>query len=89
MCKFTNLTRNSLLAATLVTFPLFSQTDPNRPADMSTASRADERHDEGFDTGWLGLVGLAGLAGLRRKSPTVVTHTAGEGSGARVYPSNA
>ena len=76
------------MAAALLASPLFSQTDPNRPADMSTTSRADD-HRDGFDMGWLGLIGLAGLAGLRRKSSVPVTHTAGEGSAARVYPSKA
>ena len=88
MPKFTHLTRNGLLAAALFALPLFSQSDPNRPADMSTTTRADDGRD-GFDMGWLGLIGLAGLAGLRQKSSIPVTHTAGDGSAARVYPSKA
>ena len=89
MLKFVHLTRNGLMAAVLLASPLFSQTDPNRPADMSTTSRADDRRDNGFNMGWLGLIGLAGLAGLRRKSSVPVTHTAGDGTAARAYPSNA
>ena len=79
------------MAATLLAAPLLSQTDPNRPADMSTTAHADNHRDDGFNVGWLGLIGLAGLAGLaglRRKSSVPVTHTAGDGA-ARVYPSKA
>lgn len=86
MLKFAHLTRNGLMAVTLLASPLFSQTDPNRPADTSTTVRADE-HRDGFNMGWLGLLGLAGLAGMRRKSSVPVTHTAGDA--ARVYPSKA
>ena len=88
MHKLVHLTRNGLMATTLLAVPLFSQSDPNRSADLSTTSRADDRHDDGFDMGWLGLIGLAGLAGLRRKATETVTHTA-DGSAARVYPSKA
>lgn len=88
MHKFVHLTRNGLMAATLLAVPVFAQTDPNRPADMSTTSRADNGHDDGFDMGWLGLLGLAGLAGLRHKATETVTHTS-DGSAARVYPSKA
>ena len=82
------LTRNGLMAATLFAVPVFAQSDPNRPADISTTSRAEDSHNDGFDMGWLGLVGLAGLAGLRRKAPETVTHTS-DGNAARVYPSKA
>ena len=83
------LTRNGLVAATLLASPLLSQTDSGRPADFSTTSRADDHREDAFDMGWLGLIGLAGLAGLRRKSSVPVTHPDGDGSGARVYPSKA
>jgi MYXO-CTERM domain-containing protein len=76
------------MAATLLAAPLFSQTDPNRPADMTTTAHADNHRDDGFNMGWLGLIGLAGLAGLRRKSSVPVTHNAGDGA-ARIYPSKA
>ena len=89
MLKFAHLTRNGLMAAALLASPLFSQTDPNRPADLSTTTGANDHRDDGFNPGWLGLIGLAGLAGLRRKSSVPVTHTAGDGSAARVYPSKA
>lgn len=82
MLKFVHLT---FIATALIAVPVFSQTD--RPADMSTTARADDRSDDGFNMGWLGLVGLAGLAGMRRKAAAPVTHTTGEGSGARIYPS--
>ena len=85
MHTFIHLTRNCLMAATLLAVPVFSQSDPNRAADMSTTSVADDRHDDGFNMGWLGLIGLAGLAGLRRKAPETVTRTS-DGSAARVYP---
>ena len=86
MLKFTHLTRSGLMAVTLLASPLFSQTDPNGPADMSTTPLAADHRDDGFNLGWLGLLGLVGLAGLLRKSPERVMH-AGEGTGARVYPS--
>ena len=77
------------MAPTLLASPLFSQSEPNRSADMSTASRADDRNEDGSNMGWLGLIGLAGLAGLRRRAPdTVDTVTrTGDGGAARVYPS--
>ena len=88
MHKLVYLTRNCFMAATLLAVPVFAQSDPNRSADMSTTSRADDRQDDGFDMGWLGLIGLAGLAGLRRKAPETIAHTS-DGSAARVYPSKA
>ena len=88
MVKLAHLTRNGVVAATLLASSLFAQSDPNRPADMSTTSRADDGRDNGFDMGWLGLIGLAGLVGLRRKSSEPITRTAGDGN-ARVYPSKA
>ena len=87
MLKLIHLTRNGLIAATFLALPAFSQTDPNRQADMTTTSRASVDREGGFDMGWLGLIGLAGLAGLRRKSDVPVTHTSGDA--ARVYPSKA
>ena len=88
MLKFAHVTRNGLMAAALLATPLLAQTEPNRPADFSSTSRADD-HRDGFNMGWLGLIGLAGLAGLRRKSSVPVTHSANDGSAARVYPSKA
>ena len=89
MTTLGHLTRQGLIAATLLASPLFSQTDPSRTADFNTTSRASDHRDDGFNMGWLGLIGLAGLAGLRRKSSVPVAHTAGDGSAARVYPSKA
>ena len=92
MLTFLQVSRNGLLAAVLVATPLFAQTaDPNRASDFSTTTRAADHRDDGFNMGWLGLLGLAGLAGLRRKTsvPVMTTHTAGDGSAARVYPSKA
>ena len=87
MSRLTNVTRIAVMSAVSIASPLFAQTDPNRPADMTTTARADDGRD-GFDMGWLGLLGLVGLAGLRRKSSVPVMQ-GGEGTGARVYPSKA
>ena len=45
---------------------------PANNANVSSATRQDER---GFDWGWLGLIGLAGLAGLSRREQTRVVGT--------------
>ena len=88
MSKLTNMTRISVMSAVAFASPLFGQTDPNRPANMTTTARADDGRNAGFDMGWLGLLGLVGLAGLRRKSSEHVMRS-DEGTGARVYPSKA
>ncbi len=47
-----------------------------RPATgTGSGATTTERHDDGFDMGWLGLVGLAGLAGLMPKKTHTVTTT--------------
>jgi hypothetical protein len=87
MLKPTSLALSGTIAAILLATPLLAQSDANRPADTASTQRTDDRHDRGFDMGWLGLIGLAGLLGLKRKSPETVSHTS-EGN-ARTYPSKA
>ena len=36
------------------------------PATMNETSTRDDRHDDGPNFSWVGLLGLLGLAGLRK-----------------------
>ena len=61
------------LAALFLAAPAFAQdtTGPGAGGGQTTTT-GDERNEDGFNPGWLGLLGLAGLAGLRKPAPTVV-----------------
>ncbi|MBD2517148.1 WGxxGxxG-CTERM domain-containing protein [Nostoc sp. FACHB-973] len=66
----------SILAVGLAVTPLImpASAQSNTSGDTNTTSRTDDtstqgvnnRDDNGFDWGWLGLLGLAGLAGLAK-----------------------
>lgn len=50
--------------------------------DTGTTTTRTDRHDNGFNPSWLGLIGLAGLAGLMpKKTHTVTTHRPGDAPG--------
>ena len=87
MLKSRSLILHGVMATMLLASPLLSQSDPNRPLDSASTQLIEDRQDNGFDMGWLGLLGLAGLLGMKRKSQETVVQT-NEGS-ARTYPSKA
>ena len=60
-------TAMTLALSTAVTSVVFAQTDTPRDRVV-----VNDRSDNDFNFGWLGLLGLAGLAGMKRRE--VDTH---------------
>ena len=57
-----------MLAGSLLFAALAGFSTPSHAAAQETGTLPADRHDDnGFDTGWLGLIGLAGLLGLKRR----------------------
>ncbi len=67
------IVQTGIMLAGLAALPIMAQTTApgmggttTQSAPETTGRTGTERHERGFNFGWLGLIGLAGLLGLRR-----------------------
>jgi MYXO-CTERM domain-containing protein len=77
-----------MLAGSLFFAAVAGLSTPSQVAAQDRDTVPADRHDDGFDKGWLGLIGLAGLLGLKRRDDVrerdVTKNDAGRTANARV-----
>lgn len=60
-----NILKHVVLGSLLLSIAAVAS--PVRAEAQDRQELPTDRHDDGFDKGWLGLLGLAGLLGLKRR----------------------